>query len=238
MKHQLASSNDDETFCRRSPNETSTTTSRLPPSAPPPSYPMVDYTMVHPPPYNFAHHIYDAIEPKSQHKWMFCAAVFELFFGLLAWSIAITCAVVPSLQVYFPLYTGCWTTSFYVINAIIGIIAAKRGTPNFFVAHIVFSVLSIVCSVILATLSIINWYNAGIKDIVQNFCIVSKFDQAAFRLLWHQDKYDYDYCLYSFKLGVTMNMILVLFAIVLGKFHSYILIAFYRKCHSNISVRS
>lgn len=225
MKQQMTTANDGEdTFGLRSSNSNSAPTPpvRLLPSAPPPSYPMVDYTMVHPPPYNFAHHIYDAIEPKAQHKWMFRVALFEFLFGITALSISLTCAIEPGLRYYFPLFTGCWTTPFYVINAIVGIIAAKRGTANFFVAHIVFSVLSVVCSIILIVLCILNWQNAGrgkmVPNIDNNYCYFYEHEYPKLTKLNVLNGFDYEQCMFNFKLGVTFNMVLVVLGIMLGKF--------------------
>lgn len=62
---------------------------------------------------------------------------------------------------YCPYYSAIWTSALYLINAVVGIAAAKIGTVNLYMGHLVLSLICISMCAISGGLSARNWDLVG-----------------------------------------------------------------------------
>lgn len=183
------------------------------PPHPPPYNPHAPHPHQHP---NLPHsisYLYDAVEPKSSHRWLFRCALYELLLG--------TCAVVTGTLCitktqYCPLYTGLWVGALYIANGVLGIMAAKQGRINYMISHLVFGILSLIASIVLAVFSTKNWQEMGYSEASPK-CVIAQYNPNHIGELYRNGReVNFGACTMEFKLGIAMNTMLAFLAIIEG----------------------
>ncbi|KAM3724902.1 Myosin-binding protein C, cardiac-type [Dirofilaria immitis] len=121
---------------------------------------------------------------------------------------------------YCPYYSAIWISIVFIINALIGIITAKCCSINFFVAYLVLSLISLMLCTISATISARNWFLIGTYrhpkiDRSQAFCLIGEYDTSRMRyILMQMNRYDFYQCLLRLKIGIAINSIQFIIAII------------------------
>jgi len=168
-------------------------------------------------------HIYESVEPQSEHVWPFRTALAQLVLGILGLIAAGVCA--DQTAQYCPYYTGCWVCPLYIVTSFVGITAAARTRSErlpgdrvgnrLFVANLMCSVLCCVASVILCAFSVSNWLHIGLEPGLP--CVISEYVPRHIQRVYEKmGQFDYWQCVFRVKLGVAMNSVLCLLAIFQG----------------------
>uniref|UniRef100_A0A183D6G6 DUF4116 domain-containing protein n=1 Tax=Gongylonema pulchrum TaxID=637853 RepID=A0A183D6G6_9BILA len=125
---------------------------------------------------------------------------------------------------YCPYYSALWTSAVLLVNAVLGVAAARRGTVNLFVAHLVLSLISLMLCAAAAAISARNWLLIGTYEhprIKRNeaFCVVGEHDAARLQYMFSQlNRYDFQHCMYQLKVGVSVNTLQLALVVVQGPF--------------------
>uniref|UniRef100_A0AAF5PS35 Tetraspanin family protein n=1 Tax=Wuchereria bancrofti TaxID=6293 RepID=A0AAF5PS35_WUCBA len=121
---------------------------------------------------------------------------------------------------YCPYFSAIWTSIVFIVNALVGIVAAKRCTVNLFVAYLVLSLISVMLCAISATISARNWSLIGTYqhpkiDRNEAFCLIGEYDASRARyILTQMNRYDFKQCLFQLKVGIGINSIQFIIAII------------------------
>ncbi|EFO16336.2 hypothetical protein LOAG_12171 [Loa loa] len=149
---------------------------------------------------------------------MFKIALFEGIIAIFMLTGGIWCLY--DSFAYCPYYSAIWTSSVFVVNALVGIAAAKRCIVNLFVAYLVLSLIALMLGAISATISARNWFLIGTYqhpkiDRNQAFCMIGEYDATRMRyILAQMNRYDFRQCLFQLKLGISINSIQFIIAII------------------------
>jgi len=114
---------------------------------------------------------------------------------------------------YCPYYSAIWTASIFLLNAVVGTVAAKIGSLNLYVAHLILSLVSIMMCLVSAGISARNWNLVGTYqhpkiDRNSAFCLIGQHDAPRISHIFsHMDKYDFGQCLFELKVGVAVNSV-------------------------------
>ncbi|KAK6019655.1 hypothetical protein OSTOST_14707 [Ostertagia ostertagi] len=101
---------------------------------------------------------------------------------------------------YCPYYSAIWTSAVYILNSLVGSAAAKIGTVNLYMAHLVLSLVAVMMCLVSGGLSARNWALVGTYhhpriDRDEAFCLLGTHDassvpQHSFRYpLYEKDVY-------------------------------------------------
>uniref|UniRef100_A0A0N4ZTZ8 MARVEL domain-containing protein n=1 Tax=Parastrongyloides trichosuri TaxID=131310 RepID=A0A0N4ZTZ8_PARTI len=146
---------------------------------------------------------------RRENRGMFRLCLVEAMLALVTFSGGVWCA--KDTPDYCPYYSPIWTSCFYIINAIVGSIAAKRGSLKLYMAHLSLSMLALAMCVVSGIISAKNWVAVGTYShpkISRNhaFCLLGQHDASRISYIFsHMDKYDFSACLFSLKVGVAVN---------------------------------
>ncbi|CAB3401254.1 unnamed protein product [Caenorhabditis bovis] len=174
-----------------------------PPSAPPPPPP--SYV-----PEQFNPMWFDKF-PRRENRGMFRLCLVELMLAVVILGGGIWCY--RDTSDYCPYYSAIWTSSVYVINALVGSAAAKIGSINLYMAHLTLSLVSVMMCLISGGLSARNWALVGTYhhpriDRDEAFCLLGTHDTSRISYIFsHMDKYDFAQCLWQLKVGVAVNSV-------------------------------
>lgn len=114
---------------------------------------------------------------------------------------------------YCPYYSAIWTSVVYVLNSLVGSAAAKIGTVNLYMAHLVLSLVAVMMCLVSGGLSARNWALVGTYhhpriDRDEAFCLLGTHDATRISYIFsHMDKYDFAKCLWQLKVGVAVNSV-------------------------------
>ncbi|CAG9530969.1 unnamed protein product [Cercopithifilaria johnstoni] len=121
---------------------------------------------------------------------------------------------------FCPYHSAIWTSAVFVITALIGIVTAKRCTVNFFVTYLVLSLICLMLCVISGAISarnllLIGTYRHPKIDRNQAFCLIGEYDTSRMRyILAEMSRYDFKQCLLQLKIGIGINSIQFIVAII------------------------
>lgn len=121
---------------------------------------------------------------------------------------------------YCPYFSAIWTSTALLLNTLLGIVAAKRATVNLFIAHLVLSLISLMLCVIGAAISARNWLLIGTYqhpkiERNQAFCLIGENDASRLRYIFTQlNRYDFKQCLLQLKVGVAVNSLQFVGAVI------------------------
>ena len=127
---------------------------------------------------------------------------------------------------YCPYYSAIWTATIFLLNSIIGTVAAKIGSLNLYVAHLILSLISIMMCLVSAGISARNWNLVGTYqhpkiDRNSAFCLIGQHDAPRISHIFsHMDKYDFGQCLFELKVGVAVNSVQFIVSLIVGKFQN------------------
>ncbi|CAJ0579114.1 unnamed protein product, partial [Mesorhabditis spiculigera] len=189
---------------------------RRPPNHPPPIPPVSEYAQ---PAYNPMW--FDRF-PRRENRGMFRLALVEAMLALVVLGGGIWCA--RDTSDYCPWHSAIWTGAFFLINAIIGSAAAKIGSINLYMAHLVMSLVCVGMCLIGGGLSTRNWITVGTYGHPKiergaAFCLLGEHDPSRISYIFsHMDKYDFRSCLFQLKVGIAVNSIQIVVSALQGKF--------------------
>ncbi|VDN58001.1 unnamed protein product [Dracunculus medinensis] len=149
--------------------------------------------------------------PRRENKGMFRVALVQALLAGVILGGGIWCYC--DTPDYCPYYSAIWTSSVYLLNAIIGSAAAKIGSINLYIFHLVLSMISITTCSISAIISARNWILVGTYqhpkiDRNQAFCLIGEHDAPRLSYIFsHMDQYDFQACLFQLKVGVAVNSV-------------------------------
>ncbi|GMS87386.1 hypothetical protein PENTCL1PPCAC_9561, partial [Pristionchus entomophagus] len=149
--------------------------------------------------------------PRRENRGMFRLCLVEFMLGLVIFAGGVWCA--RDTADYCPLHSAIWTSSVYLLNAVVGSIAAKSGNPNMYLAHLVLSLISCMMCAVSGILSARNWTLVGTYHHPQvsrdeAFCLLGEHDPSRISYIFsHMDRYDFSKCLWQLKVGVAVNSI-------------------------------
>ncbi|KJH48189.1 hypothetical protein DICVIV_05707 [Dictyocaulus viviparus] len=112
-----------------------------------------------------------------------------------------------------PYYSSIWTSFIFIINSLVGSAAAKIGTVNLYVAHLVLSFVSILAGFISGGLSVRNWLIMGTyhqRSTVnrEEFCLLDAYNPRRISYIYSKmSEYDFSNCLWRFKVAVAMTTV-------------------------------
>ncbi|VDK45908.1 unnamed protein product [Anisakis simplex] len=174
-----------------------------PPTSPPPPPPIScsEYAQPTAPMYNPS---WIDKFPRRENKGMFRVALVEALLAVVILAGGIWCYC--DTPAYCPYYSAIWTSSVYLLNAIVGSIAAKYGSINLYMAHLVLSLISIMVCAVSGLLSARNWTLIGTYQHPkinrnQAFCLLGEHDAPRLSYIFSQmDQYDFKACLFELKI--------------------------------------
>ncbi|CEF67690.1 CD20-like family-containing protein [Strongyloides ratti] len=146
---------------------------------------------------------------RRENRGMFRLCLFEAMLALVIFGGGIWCA--RDTPDYCPYYSPIWTSIFYIINAIVGSIAAKRGSLKLYMSHLTLSMIALAMCIVSGIISAKNWVAVGTythPKISRNhaFCLIGQHDASRISYIFsHMDKYDFSGCLFSLKVGIAVN---------------------------------
>lgn len=149
--------------------------------------------------------------PRRENKGMFRLALVEAMLAVVILCGGIWCY--NDTPDYCPYYSAIWTSAIYLLNASVGSAAAKIGSINLYISHLVLSLISIMMCAISGGLSARNWSLVGTYDHPkinrnQAFCLLGEHDAARVSYIFHHmDQYDFKKCLFQLKVGVAVNSV-------------------------------
>eukprot|EP00080_Pristionchus_pacificus_P003093 PDM63113.1 Acyltransferase [Pristionchus pacificus] len=149
--------------------------------------------------------------PRRENRGMFRLCLVEFMLGLVIFAGGVWC--LRDTADYCPFHSAIWTSSVYLINAIVGSVAAKSGNPNMYLAHLVLSLISCMMCAVSGILSARNWTLVGTYHHPQvsrdeAFCLMGEHDPSRISYIFsHMDRYDFSKCLWQLKVGVAVNSI-------------------------------
>ncbi|VDM47913.1 unnamed protein product, partial [Toxocara canis] len=149
--------------------------------------------------------------PRRENKGMFRVALVEAMLAVVILGGGIWCYT--DTPAYCPYYSAIWTSTVYLLNAIVGAVAAKYGSINLYMAHLVLSLISIMMCAISGILSARNWALVGTYQHPkinrnQAFCLLGEHDAPRLSYIFSQmDQYDFKACLFELKVGVAVNSV-------------------------------
>ncbi|CAI4229143.1 unnamed protein product [Auanema sp. JU1783] len=149
--------------------------------------------------------------PRRENRGMFRLCLVELMLGIVIFGGGIWCY--NDTPDYCPYYSAIWTSAFFILNALIGSAAAKLGSHNLYMAHLVLSLITVMMCFIGGGLSARNWALVGTyhhprieRD--EAFCLLGTHDTGRISYIFsHMDKYDFSKCLWQLKVGVAVNSV-------------------------------
>uniref|UniRef100_A0A914UUR8 MARVEL domain-containing protein n=1 Tax=Plectus sambesii TaxID=2011161 RepID=A0A914UUR8_9BILA len=149
--------------------------------------------------------------PRRENRGMFRLCLVEALLGVVILGGGIWCY--RDTAEYCPYYSAIWTSVLYLLNAIAGSAAAKVGTINLYMAHLVLSLVNISICAVSAGLSARNWALVGTyhhprieRD--EAFCLLGEHDTTRISYIFsHLDQYDFPNCLWQLKVGVAVNSV-------------------------------
>uniref|UniRef100_A0A915E7D7 Uncharacterized protein n=1 Tax=Ditylenchus dipsaci TaxID=166011 RepID=A0A915E7D7_9BILA len=123
---------------------------------------------------------------------------------------------------YCPFHSAIWTSSFFIVNSLVGLVAAKMATVNLYVAHLVLSLISVVMCVVGAALAAKNWESIGTyhhpklsRD--HAFCLLGEHDASRISYIFsNMHQYDFRKCLFELKVGIAVNSVQFALVVVLS----------------------
>ncbi|PIO60027.1 hypothetical protein TELCIR_18493, partial [Teladorsagia circumcincta] len=149
---------------------------RPPGSAPPPPPSL-------PPSYGYEHPAYNPMWfdrfPRRENRGMFRLCLVELMLAVVIMIGGIWCY--RDTADYCPYYSAIWTSAVYILNSLVGSAAAKIGTVNLYMAHLVLSFVAVMMCLVSGGLSARNWALVGTYhhpriDRDEAFCLLGTHD--------------------------------------------------------------
>ncbi|KAF7626121.1 hypothetical protein Mgra_00009698 [Meloidogyne graminicola] len=132
----------------------------------------------------------------------------ELLFSVILLFLGILCAC--KTKEFCPYYSAIWTSTIFIINSIIGLIASKTNKIDNYIGHLVLSLISIVLCIIGVTIASINWHlignyrpninrgrqiinpKADEEQMYKTFCLLGEHDVRRISYIYsHMDKYNF-----------------------------------------------
>ncbi|CAJ0596981.1 unnamed protein product [Cylicocyclus nassatus] len=149
--------------------------------------------------------------PRRENRGMFRLCLVELLLAAVILGGGIWCLL--ETAEYCPYYSAIWTSVIFIVNALVGIVAAKVGTINLYTTHLVLSLVSVMICLVSGGLSARNWALVGTyhhprieRD--EAFCLLGEHDATRLRYIFsHLYQYDFSKCLYQLKVGVAVNSV-------------------------------
>ncbi|KAL3096778.1 hypothetical protein niasHT_029662 [Heterodera trifolii] len=154
---------------------------------------------------------------------MFCIAFVEFCISALLLSVGLWCLL--ETADFCPFYSALWTAALCTVTSLVGIVAAKVGTPtHWHVANLVLSLVSIVLCIGCAIISHRNWQLTGLYKGIHNpisrrdryYCLIGEYDMDRMKHSQKQHKAYFNECLFKVKLGVAIMTAQLIFVILLA----------------------
>uniref|UniRef100_A0AC35TM54 MARVEL domain-containing protein n=1 Tax=Rhabditophanes sp. KR3021 TaxID=114890 RepID=A0AC35TM54_9BILA len=190
------------------------------PSCPPPSAPSIHSA---PPQYDDDDCYQHGSNPmwldkfvRRENRGMFRLCLVEFLLAGVIFGLGIWCA--SDTPEYCPYYSAIWTSIFYIANAVVGSVAAKRGSLKLYMAHLVLSMIALAMCIISGIISARNWTAVGYYShpkVGRNhaFCLLGQHDASRISYIFsHMDQYDFGGCLLHLKIGIAVNSTQFVFA--------------------------
>uniref|UniRef100_A0A914RL91 MARVEL domain-containing protein n=1 Tax=Parascaris equorum TaxID=6256 RepID=A0A914RL91_PAREQ len=158
--------------------------------------------------------------PRRENKGMYRVALVEAMLAVVILGGGIWCY--SDTPDYCPYYSAIWTSVVYLMNAVVGSFAAKVGSINLYMAHLVLSLISIMMCAVSGILSARNWALVGTYQHPkinrnQAFCLLGEHDAPRLSYIFSQmDQYDFKACLFELKVGVAVNSVQFVIACIEG----------------------
>ncbi|VDO18708.1 unnamed protein product [Heligmosomoides polygyrus] len=178
-----------------------------------------------PPSYGYSHPAYNPMWfdrfPRRENRGMFRLCLVELMLAVVILGGGIWCY--RDTSDYCPYYSAIWTSVVYVLNSLVGSAAAKIGTVNLYMAHLVLSLVAVMMCLVSGGLSARNWALVGTYhhpriDRDEAFCLLGTHDATRISYIFsHMDKYDFAKCLWQLKVGVAVNSVQFVVAALEGE---------------------
>uniref|UniRef100_A0A915K1G3 MARVEL domain-containing protein n=1 Tax=Romanomermis culicivorax TaxID=13658 RepID=A0A915K1G3_ROMCU len=143
-------------------------------------------------------------------------ALLSLIFSITCLSITVAIVSIATLRKFFPFYEPCWTTPLYFVNAVFGLLAARLDKVNFFVAHLISSVLCVVFSIVLIIFGVVGWTTAGRSSASDEVtCIFFEHKYEKLKVVHYARDFDFANCVFIFKLATTFWTTFMILAVLL-----------------------
>uniref|UniRef100_A0A7E4ZYG0 MARVEL domain-containing protein n=1 Tax=Panagrellus redivivus TaxID=6233 RepID=A0A7E4ZYG0_PANRE len=158
--------------------------------------------------------------PRRENRGMFRLCLVQTLLSAVVLGGGIWCY--RSTPAYCPYYSAIWTASIFLLNSVVGSLAAKIGSPNLYIAHMTLSLVSIMLCVVSAILSARNWDLVGTYqhpriDRNSAFCLIGQHDAPRISHIFsHMDKYDFGQCLFELKVGVAVNSVQFVVSVIVA----------------------
>ncbi|KAI1702733.1 CD20-like family domain-containing protein [Ditylenchus destructor] len=147
---------------------------------------------------------------KPENRIMLRLCVVELLLAAIMMAGGVWC--VKKVSNYCPYHSGIWTSAFFLVNALLGIAASGFATVNFYVAHLVLSLISVVIN-----WNLIGTYHHPKLSRDHAFCLLGEHDASRISYIFsHMDQYDFKKCLFELKIGIAVNSVQLILTVVLA----------------------
>jgi hypothetical protein len=158
--------------------------------------------------------------PRKENRGMFRVCLVEILLSVVILGAGIWCYC--DTPAYCPYYSAIWTASVFLLNSIVGSLAAKFGSPNLYLGHLSLSMASFILCIVSCIISWSNWELVGTYrhpkiDRNSAFCLIGQHDAARISHIFsHMDKYDFGKCLFELKVGVAVNSIQFVVSVIIA----------------------
>uniref|UniRef100_A0A0K0D0Y7 Transmembrane protein n=1 Tax=Angiostrongylus cantonensis TaxID=6313 RepID=A0A0K0D0Y7_ANGCA len=159
--------------------------------------------------------------PRKENRGIFRLCLVELMLAAVILAGGVWCY--RDTSEYCPYYSAIWTSVVYVANSLVGSAAAKIGTVNLYMAHLVLSLVSVMMCFVSGGISARwNWFLVGTyhhptieRD--EAFCLLGQYDTTRISYIFsHMNEYDFAKCLWQLKVGVAVNSVQFVVAAIEG----------------------
>ncbi|KAI6214853.1 hypothetical protein M3Y94_00317200 [Aphelenchoides besseyi] len=146
--------------------------------------------------------------PKSESNWkngvsrweyrtMIFLCMLEFVLALVICLLGVWCS--RENAEYCPYYSAIWTSIVFLVNSVVGIVAAKLSAHKIYLAHLILSLVSIMLCIIGCILSA-RYYDA--------YCVIGVHDTNRISHIYSRTAhYNFRQCLFALKTGLAVNSI-------------------------------
>ncbi|KAI6177811.1 hypothetical protein M3Y97_00948300 [Aphelenchoides bicaudatus] len=206
-----------------------------------------DYSQDIPPPSNpnYAENTYAYVSyavstidgvPKKKNRLMFYLCLIELFLAAFVFAGGIWCVSVK--HTYCSFYSAIWSAIVLLINAVVGIVTSRLDRSNWYIAHLIWSILSVAVCIFGGIVSMQTWLTLGDKNVIQpnygydNLCIIDTFNRHRIDLAALRPKYPFESCLWALRVGLSVSVVQFCVTAVLFSMESAsVVLCLYRVCN-------
>ncbi|KAI6235677.1 hypothetical protein M3Y95_00076800 [Aphelenchoides besseyi] len=160
--------------------------------------------------------------PKSESNWkngvsrweyrtMIFLCMLEFVLALVICLLGVWCS--RENAEYCPYYSAIWTSIVFLVNSVVGIVAAKLSAHKIYLAHLILSLVSIMLCIIGCILSARNWFLIGTYhhptiSYYDAYCVIGVHDTNRISHIYSRTAhYNFRQCLFALKTGLAVNSI-------------------------------